>query len=386
MEQTQAERQNRIIRKQNRKRKLYYVILFICIAVIVIAFDIFFLAAPDRKLSETENRNLQQAPKLTFATLTNGRFESAFEKYVADQFPMRDSWVSLKSNVDRISGKTEANHIFLCKDGYLIQDLILPSEEKYAENMAEIEDFAKAHSDLKIHALIAPSALSVCADLLPANAVTGDENAFMDRVKEDISGMGINYVDVRDAIKKAYADDQVYYRTDHHWTTTGAYAAYKELAKTLNLPGKGSTYAVRLVTDSFSGTLTASSGFRTNETDRIDVYLPNAQIDYSVMYVDEGLKTASFYKTENLEVRDKYTVFFNGNHPEIKIETDSPSKEVLLVIKDSYANCFVPFLAGDYRTIIMIDPRYYTGDLNELIEVEGITEVLYLYNIFTLAE
>lgn len=386
MEQRREEQHNRIVRKQNKKRKLYYGILFICIAVIIILFDVVFLVSPDRQTSEMENRSLQQAPKLLFSTLTNGRFESAFESYVADQFPARDGWVSLKSTVDRVAGKTESNHIFLGKDGYLIQDLTLPSEEKYAEKMAEFENFAKAHPDLSINALIAPSALSVCKDLLPDHAITGDEDGFMDKVKADISGMGIRFVDVRDALSKAYKDDQVYYRTDHHWTTAGAYAAYKELAKTLDLPGKGSTYAVRLVTDAFSGTLTASSGFRTDETDHIYIYLPNSQIDYSVMYVYEGQKTASFYKTENLEVRDKYTVFFDGNHPEVKIETDSPSKDVLLVFKDSYANCFVPFLAGDYRTIIMIDPRYYTDNIEDLIEVEGVTQVLYLYSIASLAE
>ena len=208
----------------------------------------------------------------------------------------------------------------------------------------------------------------------------------MDRLKDDFTAAGVLFVDTRDALKEAAKEGQVYYRTDHHWTTLGAYTAYEVLGEALMLPGIHTEYNRRLVTDSFSGTLTASSGFRSGETDQIEVFLPEPEPVYSVYYVEEGVRSASFYESKNLEVRDKYTIFFDGNHPEIKIETSRDSKDVLLVLKDSYANCFVPFLAGDYNKIIMIDPRYYKGDLDGLIAAEKVTDVLYLYNVATFSE
>lgn len=380
-------RSNNAIRKKEKMNTLlYYVILFVCIALIVIVMDIVFIAAPDKKLSENENRNLQQFPKLSFTTLTNGRFEERFEDYVADQFPGRDGWVQMKSFISRAAGKTESGGVFLAKNGYLIQNLSEPTEEKYAENVGRITAFAEAHKDLNIHALIAPTALSVYEDLLPANAQTGDENGLIDKVKDDLTSSGIGFVDVREAMKKGAEEEQMYYRTDHHWTTGGAYTAYKQLAEELDLQGGQITYAPGLVTDEFKGTLSATSGFRNSETDEIYVYTPETEIDHSVMYVYEGTKTASCYHTENLEKKDKYTIFFNGNHPEIRIESDAQSKKVLLVVKDSYANCFIPFLIPDYRTIIVVDPRYYTDDMNGLISTEGVTDVLYLYNIRTFTE
>lgn len=378
-------RENRIRQEESRRRSAGFKILFIVMAVIILVLDLIFILIPDKELSETENRTLQQFPPLNFTTLTNGKFESLFDAYVADQFPGRDGWVRMKSTVDRFAGKTENRGIYLGKDGYLIQDLTLPSEEAYAASMEELKSLAGANSSLKLTALVAPTALSVLRDHLPANAPAADEDAFFEKVKEELSGMGFDFVDTRDALKAAAEEGQVYYRTDHHWTTFGAYTAYRVLADQLALPGKAVKYEQKLISDSFSGTLTASSGFRTEETDQIIVYLPEPAADYTVFFSDSGKKTSTFYDASNLAVRDQYTVFFNGNHPEVKIETAAKSKDVLLVIKDSYANCFVPFLTEDYKTILMVDPRYFTGDLESLIRTEGVTQILYLCNIASFA-
>ena len=99
--------------------------------------------------------------------------------------------------------------------------------------------------------------------------------------------------------------------------------------------------------------------------------------------VDEQKKTASFYDTSKLETRDKYAMFFNGNHGKVVITTPTEENRTLLVIKDSYANSLIPFLAPYYRKIVMVDPRYFYDDLEELMQVEEIQEVLYLYNANT---
>lgn len=384
--QRNENRQNRIRSEESRKRRSFYRTLFIVMAVLVLLLDVIFFILPDKAESEVENRTLQMFPKLNFTTLTNGKFESLFDNYVADQFPARNAWVRMKSTVDRFAGKTENRGIYLAKDGYLIQDLTLPNEEDYTAKMEEIRGFVSAHPGVSFNALIAPTALSILKDHLPQSAPVTDEDAFFEQVKNDFSGMGVHFIDTREAIKAAAKEDQVYFRTDHHWTTFGAYQAYLQMAEELKLPGKDTVYSRNLITDSFSGTLTASSGFRVRETDPIYVYLPDPEQDYSVFYVEEGIRASSFYVSENLDVKDQYTVFFNGNHPQVKIESSNSSEKTLLVIKDSYANCFVPFLAGDYKTIIMVDPRYYTGDLNALMESEGVTDVLYLYNISTFVE
>lgn len=398
------------------QRKKFHIILPLCMAVIVVLLDILFIAIPDRTASETENRNLQQSPKLSWSTFTSGRFESQFDDYVADQFPYRDTWIGIETTVARLAGKTESNGIFLGSDGYLIQKFSEPTESEYQDKLAGFTNISSAHTDLNIYAIVAPTAVSILSYRLPASAegkVAGDEDSFIDRILTDLESSGIKTVDVRQTLKELDASGtQVYYRTDHHWTTDAAYAAYKAFLNTAGVEEGYSAYDRLLVTDSFQGTLTASSGFRTSETDSIYVYLPQASdlaatediaeeqsvaqdsasaddtdsqsVEYTVLNVDSGEKTATFYDISYLETRDKYAMFLGGNHAELKIQTTSQSEKNLLVMKDSYANCFIPFLVQNYRTIIVVDPRYYLGDIDQLISDEGITDILFLYNAETL--
>ena len=148
--------------------------------------------------------------------------------------------------------------------------------------------------------------------------------------------------------------------------------------------GSEITFDALPVTGGFQGTLSAKSGFRSGEKEELEVYLPKDGSPSSVVnYVDEQKKTASFYDTGKLDTRDGYACFLGGNHPLIRIETPVQSDKTLLVLKDSYANCYLPFLATQYRKIVAVDPRYYYGDLEELMQVEEIQEVLYLYNANT---
>ena len=368
-----------------KTRVKYLRMVTYALLAVVVVLDAAFLIVRDKDYSPMENRNLQLFPNLSWRTVTSGRFESQFDDYVADQFPLRNAWIAVKSTADRLLGRTEANNIFLGKDGYLIQNFTEPDRTNYRETVMTLRDFAVRHANLSMYVLVAPSALTVYADKLPLNAIHGNESAYLDRLRADLADTPYHFVDVRQALLAQKDEAQLYYRTDHHWTTPGAYAAYREFAAAAGLPGAAQAYRAVLLTDGFSGTLTAQSGFRMTETDELYAYLPEGGVSHVVTYAGDTSRYSSVYWTENLDVRDKYTVFFNGNHPEVKIETGAKSQRVLLVLKDSYANCFVPFLIQDYKKIVMVDPRYFTGDLETEIATEGVTDVLFMYNANTLA-
>ena len=375
------------------ERKKFHIVLPVCMAVLIIILDILFFVIPDRTSSDTENRNLQQFPKITWNTLTQGRFESQFDDYVADQFPFRDMWIGVETTIARLAGNTLSNGIFLGKDGYLIQQFVMPEEEEYEEILSGFTEIAEAHPEQNLYAVVVPTAVSILKEKLPANAlkIAGDEDDFIDRLYQDLEANKIQTIDVRSALTDLKAaGTQVYYRTDHHWTTDAAYTVYKVFADAAELEENEVVYEKLLVSDEFQGTLTASSGFRSAESDAIYIYLPQKDesgedvIDYTVTNVDSGTKTASVYDTSYLSGRDKYALFLGGNHGELKIQSSASSGKSLLILKDSYANCFIPFLIPDYNTIIVIDPRYYLGDLDQLIGDEGITDILFFYNAETL--
>ena len=354
-------------------------------------FGIFILAVliinflvPDRGFSQKENRVLASRPAISVSQLTSGKFADGYETYVNDQFFLRDWWITLRATAQRILGTTEENGVFLGKSGYLMEDFTAPSQERLNRTVNAMTDFAARHSDLPQYALIAPNAVNILSDKLPALAAATDQNPYLDATAAALEKAGVTFVDVRDTLSQ-HKDDGIYYHTDHHWTTQGAYFAYMQLAKVLGIDSSSISYDKLPVSMSFQGTLSAKSGFRASEKEEMDVFLPrDDSVPSSVVnYVDEQKKTASFYDTSKLETRDKYAMFFNGNHGKVVITTPTEENRTLLVIKDSYANSLIPFLAPYYRKIVMVDPRYFYDDLEELMQVEEIQEVLYLYNANT---
>ena len=368
-----------------KKRMLFLRATALAVLALVLALDALFLFTGARAFSPLENRNLQQRPALTLAGVTSGRYESRFDDYVSDQFPFRDAWVALKTAIDRLGGRTESNGVYLGGDGYLIQDFTMPSEADYRANLDALAGFLQRHGDLKQYVMIAPTAVTVERDRLPALAPAGDEGGYLDRLARDLAGTPARFIDLRAALAGARAQGQVYYRTDHHWTSDGAHAAYLALSAAAGLSGEAARLERRLLSGDFQGTLSASSGFLPGERDALWAYVPPEDEQFVVTYVGENRRSASLFAAAHLDTRDQYAVFLDGNHPEIRIETTAANGRALLVLKDSYANCLIPMLVGDYEKIIVVDPRYFTGRLEVLMEAEGVNEVLVLYNASTLA-
>lgn len=335
----------------------------------------------DKEFSEEENRMLTGKPEISIETVANGKFMSQYEKYKSDQFLARDFWVSLKTNVDLLLGKRESNGVFKGKDGYLLEDISAVDERAYQENMDAVTAFAGKYPDLKMHMMIVPNAANILKEKLPAFAVTEDQEAQLRRTEEIISKTGIRWIDVSEPLKE-HKDEKIYYRTDHHWTTKGAYYAFQSAAEALGIPKEAlQPLEPYTVSGDFNGTLSATSGYERSRREKIDIYLPKGeQTEVVVNYVEEKEKSASMYSSEKLKEKDQYGMFFNGNHALVEIKTTAEQNRRLLVLKDSYANCFVPFLTPYYREIVLVDPRYYYGDLDELIEEDRITDVLFLYN------
>ena len=369
-----------------KKKRLFFLRGAAILALaLVLALDALFLFTKSRAFSPTENRTLQQRPALTLSGALSGRYEAKFDDYVSDQFPFRDGWVALKTAIDRLGGRTQSGGVFLGRDGSLIQDFTPPAEADYAATLDALRGFLNRHGDLKEYVMIAPTAVTVCADQLPALAPAGDEGGYLDRLLADLADTPATLVDLRPAFAAASDEARLYYRTDHHWTCDGARLAYLQLARAAGLAGEAARVERRLLSNAFKGTLSAASGFRVNEVDDLYAYAPPEDTQYVVTWVRENRRGASLFRSECLDTRDQYAVFLGGNHAEVKVETLLDNGRVLLVLKDSYANCLIPFLVGDYQKLVIVDPRYFTGNLETLMAAEGVNEILLLYNADTLA-
>lgn len=365
-------------RKENRKLHLHMAYCFAGMVLLLLAASII---QPDRKISEEENRVLAEFPKFGLESIRNKDYMTGLESYASDQFVLRDAWISLKVQCDLLAGKREFNGVYLGKKKYLMQIPTEMDEKNTRENLEAINQFYKKNNDLLMNTLIVPNAAYIMEDYLPAGAPVRDQGADMEYIRKQLSS-DIGCIDITDTLRQ-HAKDGIYYKTDHHWTTRGAVYGFNAAANAMNIQGIVTEYKIYTVATDFSGTLASTSGYHKAE-DTVEVYEPeNVEIQYLVSDSDNEERRPTVYDRTALNGKDKYQVFFGGNHAMVDIMTTNDKGRRLLIFKDSYANCFVPFLIPYYTEVVMIDPRYYYDNIQTLMNNKGITDVLFLYNMDT---
>ena len=380
MEQTQTANRPQRRSPVTRNRRLQGQYLSWLLVGSIVLFSLLGILWKDREFSESENRKLASFPKFTLSAALDGSFLKDMGTYVADQFPLRDMWISLNLGMNRLLGQQESKGVYLCEDDYLIQIPSEPNQTQLDRNLAAISSFAASHADLNTVMTIVPNAVTIHADKLPANAPVRDQKADLRYIASKVSG--VNFQDVTDVLLQ-HRDETLFYRTDHHWTSLGAYYAFQQVAPALGIePPAWSSYTVYTVSNSFEGTLSSKSGSH-GARDNVEVFAPATDIEYYVTYDGNQSGICSMYDRSALDKKDHYTVFFGGNYGRVDITTTADTGRVLLVLKDSYANCFMQLLYPYFDHITMIDPRYYYDNVENVIRSEAVTDVLYLYNLDT---
>ncbi len=351
--------------------------------VFVMCMIIFFLLnliVSDKEMSEEENRMLARMPKLSWSSLVSGDFMTKYETYLADQFAGRNFWRSIKVGLSSLGGSKQEEDILIGKDDYLMEEIVSPDQDTLMENLEAIRQFAKRSRDIQTYMLLVPNAANIMRDRLPAFATVSDQSRMFAQVKREL-GEDVEWLDAAEALKK-HAGEQIYYKTDHHWTSLGAFYTFSQVAEQMQIKTDVSSGFVSYpISTTFNGMLAAKSGCRMDVREDIYMYVPrDTDNDVVVNYVDEQRKTASLYDSSKLKTRDQYAVFLGENTSVVDIKTVSESKRRLLLIKDSYANSFVPFLTPYFREIVLVDPRYYSGTIEDIMDTYRISDVLYLYS------
>ena len=370
------------------KKKAFYRLAAILLLFIMAVVFIVNLLTPDKKTSTAENRVLQTLPSFSLSEYFSGRLESKLEDYANDQFVGRNLMIKVKTSADKTEGVLISNGVIRCRDHYLMEELTVPDEQAIKQTEKALKKFKEQYNDTDMYFLLAPNAANILNDKLPATVTVNDQDKYMDQFFKNLKKNDIVPVDVRKALEDAVSEsnNQIYYRTDHHWTSDGAYYAFKAAANVLDIKDD-IQYTNYVVKNNFRGTLYSTSGFTNGRDDAIKLYIPKSTKNYNnsvIYYSDTKKKTTEFYELDNLKKKDAYTVFGGSNHPYYTIDTPTESKDVLLLLKDSYANCMIPFLSQKYRRIIVVDPRYYFDSLDTIMESEEVTKVLFLYNANTL--
>lgn len=350
---------------------------------LIILITVLNIIKPSNQTSVAENRDLQQKPKISTSKISDGKFASDYSKYMSDQFIGRSKFIKLKSKFDLFLGKKEINGVYIAKNDYLMEGFKKADDNVTNMKIDNINLFVRSNPKLKVSVMIAPNKVEIYKHLLPKNIPVDSQVDYLNNLREKLDPK-IKFIDLVDTFERNKNSDELYFKTDHHWTTDGAYLAYVEFCKKQNLePVNIKSFDKSLASDSFRGSLYYKNGAQIGKPDSLYLYLTQANKPVVVKYYDTKLKVPSLYDVDKLDGRDPYEVFTGGNHTQIKIRTNIDTDRRLLLVKDSYANAMLPFLVDNFSEINVVDLRYFTGSMKDIIHNNDITDVLLLYNVNT---
>lgn len=355
-----------------------------------LALGVLFLTSvlhKPEKFSEAENRYLAEMPSFGMKNLMNGSFMKDYETYIVDQFPNRGFFTGIKTLSERARGRQDDSEVYFGKEGYLFgkYDTALFEGEISKRNVGSLVKFGKENISLgKEHfqIIMVPSSSQILEDKLPFLAPIYDQDILTDSIKNQI---GEDFVLDTSRILKEKKDEYIYYRTDHHWTTLGAYYVYAEyMKKTGREPKKLEAFLREEIKEDFLGTYDSKVNTKISGgviPDRMVLY-STVNEAASTMILDGKEETAKkgIFERKHLETKDKYSVFMGGNHGITDIRTDVQNDRSLLVLKDSFAHSLVPFLMEDYSRIVMVDLRHFNKSLKKFRSENTFTDVLVLYS------
>ncbi len=347
--------------------------------VFISVIFVLFFVLPKHDFSVNEKRSLAEPPEFGAADIFNGSYEKKTEDYLTDHFPFRSGFVAANSYFQLASGRNGVSGVYKGRNGYLINTPV--KTPNFDKNIALISRFLRK-SHIPAAVIIVPTAGSVMDDMLPKNHAPYPDRALIADAYSILGGDArtIDLFGVFDKLKKS---EQLYYKTDHHWTSLGAYEAYKELDPNTE---EKSDFTIESY-GGFRGTTYSKSALWLEGCDNIDLWTYPADITVTISDGADKKTSADMFFREHLKEADKYPVFLNGNHAYTRIENKSAGGgRRLLMIKDSYGNSLAPFLARSRNIVDMVDLRYFTDTVTSLCERENYDEILFVYGLSTAAE
>lgn len=268
--------------------------------------------------------------------------------------------------------------------GYEMYTYVESTAKKYADNINAIADAVAGTAT--VYMLPAPLSSGITLpDALYGKDIFSDQKAAEDGI---IGFMNDKVVSVPlNKAMMAHRGEYIYFRTDHHWTATGAYYAYAEFCKAA---GKTPTPLESYETEEFPGFLgtfyrdTNESSHLGDNPDTVVAYHP-LSTDATLDYTDKNgqvIRWPIIYDQSSAPASYKYGTFVGGDQPYTIIKnpalTDGSS---CVVVKESFGNAFVPFLVDHYETVHVIDYRYWEGSVSDFVKTNGVDDVLFVNNL-----
>ncbi len=374
----------------SKKSKFCDVFMTVLFCVFIFGFAALHIFTPDKEKSESENRILEKFPEFSAESLFSGEYTANMTRYLSDQFPFRDFFITVKASSENALLRKENGGIIFGDDS-LTARLDDPDMDNLSVNLDAVKGFTTALEKAGIPAVFAPAGrrVDVCLSDLPDSFGTKSQDTLWSEIDLVGKSLDCTYVNLRNPLMDLnLKGEEVYFRTDHHWNTYGAHSAYSEIWNILpeNVTAgitfrNADSFTKEIVTENFLGTSFSSSGASWITPDKIELFRFDGDDTMPVTVMDTGEVHEGLYYREYLNTRDKYSVFLGENHG--RVDIGNYNRKTIVIIKDSFAQSITPFFAADFN-VILIDPRYTTGSIFKTVTEISPDAVIILMNADTL--
>ena len=358
-------------------------------ALLTLAFIAVFSAITffggKRDISPEENRVLAKAPELNAKELYDGRTGEKLDHYVTDHFAGRNRWLVGSSLIQTELSESIVNGV------YVSDDRLISTDDKGitdASAMAEVFDSFAENYDGMVYFAAIPTSAGVYGDVLPGHIVRQTESQQINALYYAMDS-DIRKIDAYN-ILKMLKDNYIYYRNDTKWTSYGAYCVYKTVIQKLGFqPNSYDKYSIEHVTDNFRGNLYNRTLSRRPKADIMDIYEYHngAEVTSCIVVRRDGINAeGQIFDREKLETGDKYSMYLGDSVPIMRITTSANTDKKLLVIKDDFGDCFVPFLLQHYSEITVVDPSVMSGKLSDYVNADDYGQTLFLFGTDSLSD
>ena len=408
-------------KRETRKMRAY--ILTIKFTIVLAVFGIISLVMPHQKYSPVDNRDLAVYPPFSDSALFSGFYFHALDSVYADNFPLRDPFVSLSFVMKSLRGyhmktigfyKTvsveeqvpvgvdtampkgdslpldSADHgPSETNDGVVIYDG--RAMELFGGSTAMAKMYAgcinKYHDELNgiatIYDVIVPSSIAFYPPS-EYRKMGASEKGNADLIYSNLVP-GVKAVNAFDEIS-AHRSQYIYFGTDHHWTGLGAYYAYVAFCKSAGIAPIALESMTHKVKKNYLGSLyflTHDSRLKDNP-DSVEYWMVPGKHTTTVYRSASGKGVAGSCYAEHASGGNSYGVFLGGDNPLMRIDNDyNKNGRKCVIIKNSYGNPFSTYFTANYETVFVVDYRYYSGSLVDLVKENNINDVIFINGVFS---
>lgn len=353
--------------------------------VFISVFSVFTFFGKKKEFSVDENRPLAASPTVKAAELYDGRTAERLDSYVTDHFAGRSRWLVGSTLMQKELSESIVNGVYVSRERLINAESDLKSEPASSADI--FDSFAENYSGMVYFAAI-PTSAGVYGDVLPSHITGRSESQQISDLYEALDG-DIRKIDAYN-ILKMLKDNYIYYRSDTKWTSYGAYCVYKTVIQKLGIiPTTYDKFSIEHVTDSFRGNLYNRTMSKAPRADIMDIfeYREGAEVTSCIVVRRDGINAeGKIFDKSRLETGDMYSMYLGEPVPVMRITTSANTDKKLLVVKDSFADCFIPFLLQHYSEITVVDPSVMSGGMSKYVDADEYEQTLFLFGIDSLGD